>query len=175
MDKTIRFYNNRRKALFFIGLSVFLLCSETYMMISKGFRTEWIVGLIMFLIMLVYSVYLYVETKPAITLSFYGVTARSWRGRQIAWDNISYVEVRRSRRQYSVLVHTENGFAAQPGNKVYRIYTNMIRVSPYELCELMQVLSIVPGDERAAAFDAILSGVNLTVIRNKFIPANYFN
>jgi hypothetical protein len=146
------------------------------MILHPGFLMEGIFGIFLFLVMLAYSVYLYVDRKPAVTLSAYGVTARSWRGRQIVWDNISYVEVHHVRRQYSVLVHLETGNAyGRPGNKTYKIPTNMIKIPPYELCELMQVISAVPPDSRNEAFDGILSGVNLTVIRSKFISAKQFH
>jgi hypothetical protein len=158
----IEIYINRTRVKWFVALFLFLFCVECYAIaVYPKFFAEGVFGLFLFGCGLAYLLFLLTLKGPSVVLSQGGITSRNWRGQVVHWDAISFVEVRGTRRNKYVRIHFENGGT---GKRSFMIATKTLMISPYELCELLQLLASVKAEKRQEIIDGILAGVDLSVI-----------
>lgn len=168
--RNIEIYTNRRKAVLYGVLAIFLLGIDIYMLLFReNYLAEGILSFFLFGGVLAYSIYLLNDKRPAITISSSGITYRGLRGRTIFWERIGDIEVVMPGRTRYVRLNLKRAEATiNPRKMSYNIGTQATMIDPYELCELLQLIVFVPGGARQETIDAIIDGVDPSVIFNRY-------
>lgn len=163
---TIEIYLNRTKIKLLIVLSFFLVCADAYIILrNPKMTTEGIFGMFLFGGLMVYLIFELARKQPPIILAQAGIIYRPLKGRTIYWDNIEFAEVRRVGRNKVVAVYLKNSEEMiNPKKKTYHLYTHSLKISPYELCEVIQLLASVRAEKRQEIIDGILEGVDLSLL-----------
>jgi hypothetical protein len=162
----IEIYLNRTKIKLFIALSFFLVCADAYILLkSERMATEAIFGMFLFSGLMIYMIFELARKQPLIILTQAGIIYRPLKGRTIYWENIEFVEVRRVGRNRVVAVFLKNPEGMiNPKKKIYHLSTHSLKISPYELCELIQLLASVRAEKRQEVIDGILAGIDLSLL-----------
>lgn len=163
---TIEIYLNRTKIKLLILLMFFLVCADAYLMLKRsGPTTENIFGMCLFAGLMLYLIIELARKQPPIILAQAGIIYRPLKGMTIFWGNIEFVEVRRVGRNkvVTVFLKSTDGMI-NPKKRSYNLYTHSLKISPYELCELIQLLASVRAEKRQEVIDGILAGVDLSLL-----------